>query len=91
MDVLDEWAEWAQIHLPGPPTAHGYKAGVEWGEFERSETVDEECQEAVDVILALTALLAAHGKVPSKMVGEKVALNRARTWVRQPDGTYQHA
>lgn len=64
-------------------------------EKEAVEFADEpSLEEAADVFIALLGACFHRGWSATQLAVaalDKIEVNRGRTWVRQPDGTYQHA
>lgn len=62
---------------------------------EAKEFAEDPClEEAADVFIALLGACHHRGWTPADLAGaamDKLVINQGRTWVRQPDGTWQHA
>jgi hypothetical protein len=88
-DAFTAVAAMADEILPTRASNYATKAAQEAREFAETPVIEE----AVDVLIAVLAWAHRTGvsvQQLSDAIVAKVTVNYARTWVLQPDGTYQH-
>ncbi len=85
--AIVQWA--TETFGPVTPEAALDRAALEWNELtdpDRAPTPEE----AADVVICLAAHVAAAGGDLAAEVERKMAINRARAWVSNGDGTGRH-
>jgi hypothetical protein len=88
-DAFTAVAAMADEILPARASSYATKAAHEAREFAETPVVEE----AVDVLIAVLAWAHRTGvsvQQLSDAIVAKVTANYERTWILQPDGTYQH-
>ena len=94
METFDGIGQWALASFgPGKPLACYAKLAEEFGEVARplqKQQYDKAIYELADMVIVLSHMAASLGLDLQRAVDEKMAVNRARTWTRTPDGTYIH-
>lgn len=91
--ALDVHRWFGELRLQGVRITDG-NTGAKLKE-EASEFFNEpSLEEAADCFIALLGAVDGQGWTQDQLaqaVTEKMAINRKRRWVQQPDGTYRHA
>jgi NTP pyrophosphatase (non-canonical NTP hydrolase) len=94
METFDGIGQWALASFgPGKPLACYAKLAEEFGEVARplqKQQYDKAIYELADMVIVLSHMAASLGLDLQRAVDEKMAVNRARTWARTPEGTYVH-
>jgi NTP pyrophosphatase (non-canonical NTP hydrolase) len=86
-ELQREIGDWHADRMPGATESEVVlKFREEADEF----VADDNGAEAADILIALLAHANLSGYSLEEMLDAKMAINRARSWARMPDGTYKH-
>lgn len=95
METYASVGDWAIAQFGrGKPLACYAKLGEEFGELARplqKQQYDKAILEMADMVIVLSHMAASLGLDLQRAVDEKMMVNKARTWVRTPEGTGVHA
>lgn len=91
MTDIDAWAPWFKATLQGATPQSCATKLVH--EAEELQADPDSLAEAADVLIVLASWLTFTGHTMAELTAaasDKMLVNAARRWRRQPDGTYQH-